>query len=160
MAGWHHGLDGRESEWTPGVGDGQGGLACCDSWGHKESDTTELNWNEVRRLPSSPDIKNLPYDSVYLISERYRRLTQNLNSFPAFFLFLTWRGLMLYHFQNFLSLQREADQRIRNALASRCFHLSNTIHNRHTPHQLACHLPELLQCCTQLRGHSGCSHLE
>ena len=45
MAGWHHRLDGRESEWTPGVGDGQGGLVCCDSWGHKESDTTErLNW--------------------------------------------------------------------------------------------------------------------
>ena len=45
MAGWHHWLDGRESEWTPGVGDGQGGLACCDSWGRKESDTTErLNW--------------------------------------------------------------------------------------------------------------------
>ena len=33
MAGWHHGLDGRESEGNPGVGDGQGGLACCDSWG-------------------------------------------------------------------------------------------------------------------------------
>ena len=46
MAGWHHRLDGRESEWT-GVGDGQGGLACCNSWGHKESDTTEqLNWTE------------------------------------------------------------------------------------------------------------------
>ena len=40
--------DGRESEWTPGVGDGQGGLACCDSWGHKELDTTErLNWTEL-----------------------------------------------------------------------------------------------------------------
>ena len=48
MAGWHHRLDGRESEWTPGVGDGQGGLACCDSWGRKESDTTErLNWTEL-----------------------------------------------------------------------------------------------------------------
>ena len=45
MAGWIHRLDERESEWTPGVGDGQGGLACCDSWGRKESDTTErLNW--------------------------------------------------------------------------------------------------------------------
>jgi len=45
MAGWHHWLDGPESEWTPGVGDGQGGLACCDSWSCKESDTTEqLNW--------------------------------------------------------------------------------------------------------------------
>ena len=47
LAGWHHGLDGRESEWTPEDGDGQGGLACCDSWGCKESDTTErLKWTE------------------------------------------------------------------------------------------------------------------
>ena len=39
--------DGRKFEWTPGDGDGQGGLACCDSWGRKESDTTEqLNWTE------------------------------------------------------------------------------------------------------------------
>ena len=41
MAGWHHRLDGREFERTPGVGDGQGGLACCNSWGRKESDATE-----------------------------------------------------------------------------------------------------------------------
>ena len=47
MARWHHWLDGRESEWTPGVGTGQGGLACCDSWGGKESDTSErLNWTD------------------------------------------------------------------------------------------------------------------
>ena len=47
MAGWHHQLDGCESEWTPGVGDGQGGLACCNSWGRKESDMTEqLNWTD------------------------------------------------------------------------------------------------------------------
>ena len=45
MAGWRHWLNGHESEWTPGVGDGQGGLVCCDSWGRKESDTTQrLNW--------------------------------------------------------------------------------------------------------------------
>ena len=38
-----------ESEWTPGVGDGQGGLVCCDSWGRKESNTTErLNWTELK----------------------------------------------------------------------------------------------------------------
>ena len=48
MVGWHHRLDGHGSGWTPGVGDGQGGLACCSSWGHKESDTTErLNWTEL-----------------------------------------------------------------------------------------------------------------
>ena len=48
MAGWHHRLSGHEFEWTPGVGDGQGGLACCDSWGCKESDTTERpNWTEL-----------------------------------------------------------------------------------------------------------------
>ena len=41
-------MDSRESEWTPGLGDRQGGLACCDSWGRKESDTTErLNWTEI-----------------------------------------------------------------------------------------------------------------
>ena len=46
MAGWHHWLNGREFEWTPEVGDGQGGLACCDSWGQTRlSDWTELNWN-------------------------------------------------------------------------------------------------------------------
>ena len=48
MAGWHHGLSGRKFEWTPGIGDGPGGLACCGSWGRKESDTTEqLNWTEL-----------------------------------------------------------------------------------------------------------------
>ena len=41
MTGWHHQLDGREFEWTPGIGDGQGGLACFSPWGHKESDVTE-----------------------------------------------------------------------------------------------------------------------
>ena len=48
MVGWHHQLNGHEFGWTPGVGDGHGGLACCGSWGHKESDTTErLNWTEL-----------------------------------------------------------------------------------------------------------------
>ena len=60
MAGWHHWLDGHESEWTPGDGDGQRGLACCDSWGRKESDTTEqLNWT---------DLKDLVYGNVSYIS--------------------------------------------------------------------------------------------
>ena len=50
MAGWHHWLSGCESEWTPGVGDGPGGLVCCSSWGRKKSDITErLNWTESRQ---------------------------------------------------------------------------------------------------------------
>ena len=48
MAGWHHQLNGHGFGWTLGVGDGQGGLVCCGSWGRKESDTTErLNWTEL-----------------------------------------------------------------------------------------------------------------
>ena len=47
MVEWYHRLSGHEFGWTSGVGDGQAGLACCDSWGHKESDTTErLNWTD------------------------------------------------------------------------------------------------------------------
>ena len=48
IVGWHHWLDGHGFGWAVGVGDGQGGLACCGSWGHKELDTTEwLNWTEL-----------------------------------------------------------------------------------------------------------------
>ena len=46
MVGWHHRLDGHEFEQAPGVGDGQGSLACCNQWGRKESNMTErLNLN-------------------------------------------------------------------------------------------------------------------
>ena len=48
MVGWHHWVNGHEFGWTPGVGDGQGSLECCSSWGLKESDMTEwLNWTDV-----------------------------------------------------------------------------------------------------------------
>ena len=54
MVGWHHWLNGHGFGWTLGVGDGQGGLACCGSWGRKESDTTErLDW--LADLPQSPN---------------------------------------------------------------------------------------------------------
>ena len=56
MVGWHHQLDGHGFGWTLGVGDGQGGLACCGSWDRKESDTTEwneLNWTTERCLRTS-----------------------------------------------------------------------------------------------------------
>ena len=51
MVEWHHQLDGHEFEQAPGVGEGQGSLACCIPWGHKESDTTEqLNWTEAQEF--------------------------------------------------------------------------------------------------------------
>ena len=54
MAGWRHWLDTHEFRWTLGIGDGQGGLACCYSWGHKESDTTErLKWTELNHWNNS-----------------------------------------------------------------------------------------------------------
>ena len=58
MVGWHHWLDGHGFGWTLGVGDGQGGLVCCSSWGYKESDTTEwLNWTELSTIHGALQIK-------------------------------------------------------------------------------------------------------
>ena len=62
MAGWHHQLDGCEFEWTLGVGDGQGGLVCCDSWGRRVGHdwATELNWTiHVNKFPKI--FFNYPY---------------------------------------------------------------------------------------------------
>ena len=57
MAGWLHRLNAHEFGWTPGVGDGQGGLACCNSWSLKESDTTEqLNWTLLFLSYMSPEV--------------------------------------------------------------------------------------------------------
>ena len=67
MAGWHRRLDGREFEWTLGDGDGQGGLACCNSWGSKESDTTEqLNWIDALKTSS-----HLKYRIQLLLNNMY-----------------------------------------------------------------------------------------
>ena len=60
MAGWHHWLDAREFEWTPGIGDGHGGLVCCGSWGRRESDMTEqLNWTDWTEGGSTQFLKTL-----------------------------------------------------------------------------------------------------
>ena len=62
MVRWHHRLDGHGFGWTPGVGDGQTGLACCGSWGCKESDTTEqLNWTE-----SQTKLKSQKFINIYI----------------------------------------------------------------------------------------------
>ena len=63
MIGWHHRLNGHGFGWTPRVGDGQGGLACCGSWGRKESDTIEQLNNMFKLsswdLPGVPVVKTL-----------------------------------------------------------------------------------------------------
>ena len=57
MVGWHHRLNGQEFKKALGAGDGQGGLACCSPWGHKELDMTErLNWTEVLGIYSEAGI--------------------------------------------------------------------------------------------------------
>ena len=64
MVGWYHWLSGQEFEYTPGVGDGQGGLACCSPWGHKESDMPELlNWTE-RSAHRHPMLYALYYQNL------------------------------------------------------------------------------------------------
>ena len=81
MAGWHHQLDGREFEWTSGVGNGQGGLACCDSWSRKESDTTEwLNWTELRR-ESTGQNDNLHFYCVQFSLLCWEYLKEDLPSY-------------------------------------------------------------------------------
>ena len=76
MAGWHHWLDGCESEWTPGVRGGQWGLVCCSSWGCKESDTTErLNWTDSFKIYG-----NSPAADTSEFYQQYDKYNTKLNS--------------------------------------------------------------------------------
>ena len=87
MAGWHHWLDGRESGWTPGDGDGQGGLACCDSWGRKESDTTErLIWSDLICFMVTQCFLNL-------IQQNLSENTETSENFPKVFSAQSWLTL-------------------------------------------------------------------
>ena len=87
MVGWHHRPNGREFEWTPGVGDGQGGLECCSPWGRKESDTTEwVDWGDWHSWPSFLYMgKSLHSYIGDLISPPPLELF--LSSFPCFLFF-------------------------------------------------------------------------
>ena len=110
MAGWRHWLNGRESEWTPGVGDGQGGLACCDSWGRKESDTTErLNWTEM--FVRIPLWRHLVLDFCLFIQRSHSLIYQFCNVLPCPFscshavYFVAVEGLYVFIcFANFFKL--------------------------------------------------------
>ena len=78
MVGWHHQLDGHEFEQVSGVGNGQGSLACCSSWGHKESDTTEqLNWTDLPPAlhppPTSTKSSGLLLSQGHILSLQLRR---------------------------------------------------------------------------------------
>ena len=65
VVGWHHRLNGHEFEQAPGVGDGQGGLACCSPWSRKESDTTEqLNWPDHHIISKFSPPTPLVQDSI------------------------------------------------------------------------------------------------
>ena len=85
MAGWRHWLDGHVSEWILGVGDGQGGLACFDSWGHKELDMTErLNWTELNWALVSEE-------PVRLQSMGSLKVPHNWATSLSLFTFMHWR---------------------------------------------------------------------
>ena len=103
MDGWHHGLDGRESEWTPGDGDGQGGLEWCNSWGRKESDTTEwlkwteLNWTETWQGPER---------KLWQWQMERERSTQKGSNWQNLMIVVKrrWRAIFLF-FADFLDLR-------------------------------------------------------
>ena len=76
MAGWHHWLNWHGFGWTPGVGDGQGGLVCCSSWGGKELEMTErLNWNWTELVLSSiPLCKASFLLSAHLLARKWKEI--------------------------------------------------------------------------------------
>ena len=85
MVGWHHWLHGHGSGWTPGVGDGQGGLACCGSWGCKESDVTEwLNWTEPKR--GGMEHMNISYQGKKNVVSESSRIGYNSRSRQVHFM--------------------------------------------------------------------------
>ena len=92
--GWHHQLKGHEFEQALGVGDGQGSLACCSPWGHKESDTTEfLNWTTIRfsKINLYP-IKPQMFKPTLLPS------TKNLHTSSVFIHFIQFHSYILEWF--------------------------------------------------------------
>ena len=83
MVGWHHRHNGHGSGWTPGVGDGQGGLTYCGSWDHKESDMTErLNWTELNKHSKMYGMQQkLGRGKLTAIQVRLKKQQKNLKLF-------------------------------------------------------------------------------
>ena len=80
MVGWHHQFNGHEFGWTPGVGDGQGDLACCSPWGHKESDMTEwMNWTELIHFSHPISIAGNHFSSDHFQSFAFLKILHSLN---------------------------------------------------------------------------------
>ena len=103
MAGWHHWLNGREFEWTPGDGDEQGGLACCDSWDCKESDMTKrLNWTELNDFLSWLTLKwILKFPLTYFLPSIYLKhcISTLVNVYKEYIVYFTTKmGLNFYEY--------------------------------------------------------------
>ena len=97
MAGWHHRLDGHEFEWTLGDGDGQGGLAFCDLWGHKESDLTEwLNWTECIYM----EFRKMEMITLYVRQQKRHRCIEQ--SFGLCGRGQGWDGLGEWHWNMYI----------------------------------------------------------
>ena len=92
MVWWHHRLNGHGFGWTPGVGDGQGGLQCCSAWDHKESDMTEqLNWTELNWfmlyiLKSKCSSKIFENIIICLLNYIFTFIKNDLNTFSCIYL--------------------------------------------------------------------------
>ena len=79
MVGWHHQLDGHEFEQAPGVGDGQGRLACSSPWGCKESDTTEwLNWTGGERMTQEGGDKGIQISDLLCCTAETNNIVKQL----------------------------------------------------------------------------------
>ena len=92
MAGWHHWLDGCECEWTLGVGDGQGGLEWCNSWGHTVGHdwATELNWTELNW--DNPNLCGKEIHLIIFLSQKWFLIGCLYTiSFSIYLLFSEWR---------------------------------------------------------------------
>ena len=113
MAGRHHWLNGHGFGWTPGVGDGQGGLACCSPWGRKESDTTEqLNWTELNWCLAFLDFWQSVQTNIWCHLLRLPEMTSLPTVFVCTFVLLLCFGLSKIYYIGLLEIHRRYSQKV------------------------------------------------